>query len=127
MKRTSGQLSSATNVRTSAWLGCFVRRPEMHRLHDEFDRYRGNYRDLPLRGWLFGTLRLPDAAPVRCGFDASRDERIVEMTVFADVHRTTARSASHRTPAPDVSTSTPIVGGTPSAPTPAGPSSIGKP
>ena len=75
------------NIRTPAWVGWFVQRPEMHRLHHEQGRHEGNYGDLPLWDALFGTLRLPEASPPVCGFDTDREERLIEMLSGVDVHR----------------------------------------
>lgn len=75
------------NLRTPAWIGLFVQRPEMHRLHHECDRHEGNYGDLPVWDFLFGTLRLPTTADVACGFTPEREERLGEMLRGVDVHR----------------------------------------
>ena len=74
------------NVRTPRWAGLLVQRPEMHRLHHESDRHEGNYGDLSVWDWLFGTLRLP-GEPVACGFTPLREEQLVDMLVGIDVHR----------------------------------------
>ncbi len=75
------------NVRTPRWVGAVVQRPEMHRLHHEADRHEGNYGDLPVWDYLFGTLRLPADTAVACGFTAEREERLAEMLRGIDVHR----------------------------------------
>jgi sterol desaturase/sphingolipid hydroxylase (fatty acid hydroxylase superfamily) len=74
------------NVRTPDWIAWLVQRPEMHRLHHECGRHEGNYGDLPLWDWLFGTLRLPSTAAIACGFDAGLEEQLLPMLRFADVH-----------------------------------------
>jgi sterol desaturase/sphingolipid hydroxylase (fatty acid hydroxylase superfamily) len=74
------------NVRTPAWVAFVVQRPEMHRLHHQYGRHEGNYGDLPIWDWLFGTLRLPSTDPIDCGFDAALEERLVPMMLFVDVH-----------------------------------------
>jgi sterol desaturase/sphingolipid hydroxylase (fatty acid hydroxylase superfamily) len=74
------------NVRTPGWVAWLVQRPEMHRLHHEYGRHEGNYGDLPLWDWLFGTLRLPSDAPIACGFDPELEERLLPMMRFVDVH-----------------------------------------
>ena len=75
------------NVRTPAWTGWLIQRPEMHRLHHEVERHEGNYGDLPLWDALFGTLRLPPKDAVSCGFSAAREERLLGMLAGVDVHR----------------------------------------
>jgi sterol desaturase/sphingolipid hydroxylase (fatty acid hydroxylase superfamily) len=79
------------NVRTPSWLECIIQRPEMHRLHHEADRHEGNYGDLPLWDWMFGTLRRARSEAVVCGFTAEREERFADMLRGIDVH-TTERS-----------------------------------
>ncbi len=82
------------NVRTPRWVGWFVQRPEMHRLHHEVDQHRGNYGDLPVWDALFGTLRLPSEEPVACGFTAGREERLLAMLAGVDVHDGLAEDVS---------------------------------
>jgi sterol desaturase/sphingolipid hydroxylase (fatty acid hydroxylase superfamily) len=75
------------NIRTPRWLGWIVQRPESHRVHHQFRHHRQNYADLPLWDWLFGTLKNPEESPRDCGFDAAKEQRVVEMLAFRDVHR----------------------------------------
>jgi sterol desaturase/sphingolipid hydroxylase (fatty acid hydroxylase superfamily) len=74
------------NVRTPRWLGWFVQRPEMHRIHHEHGRHAGNYGDLPVWDMLFGTYRNPATSKGRCGFDDDRERRVGAMLAFRDVH-----------------------------------------
>ena len=76
------------NVRTPHWLGCIIQRPESHRMHHKFKHHSQNYADLPLWDWMFGTLNNPKESPARCGFEKQKEERVVEMLVFKDVHKT---------------------------------------
>jgi len=76
------------NVRTPRWVGWWIQRPEAHRLHHKFQHHSQNYADLPLWDWMFGTLNNPKKSPERCGFDAEREQRVVEMLAFRDVHKT---------------------------------------
>jgi len=79
------------NVRTPRWLGLFIQRPEMHRIHHESGRHAGNYGDLPLWDALFGTLENPDRAradTVVCGFTPDREDRVLDMLLAVDVHAT---------------------------------------
>ena len=75
------------NVRTAHWVGWFVQRPEMHRLHHEVDAHRGNYGDLPIWDALFGTLRLPCETPASCGFADAREEHLLAMLGGIDVNQ----------------------------------------
>lgn len=74
-----------TNVQTPRWLGWFVQRPEMHRVHHARGRHNSNYGDLPLWDWLFGTLDNPARADGPCGFEGDTEERVGDMLLFRDV------------------------------------------
>jgi sterol desaturase/sphingolipid hydroxylase (fatty acid hydroxylase superfamily) len=75
------------NVKTPRWLGVFVQRPEMHRLHHAYGEHAGNYADLPVWDMLFGTYRNPETYDGPCGFDADKEARALDMLRFVDVHR----------------------------------------
>ncbi|MCU0797277.1 MAG: sterol desaturase family protein [Akkermansiaceae bacterium] len=75
------------NIRTPRWLGWLIQRPESHRVHHRYQHHSQNYADLPLWDWLFGTLNNPAASPSRCGFTPKREQRVVEMLAFRDVHK----------------------------------------
>ncbi len=60
------------NVRTPRWLGLFIQRPEMHRLHHARGLHHYNYSDLPVWDALFGTLRNPHEDIPLCGFPEER-------------------------------------------------------
>lgn len=79
------------NIRTPRWLGWVVQRPESHRVHHKYRHHTMNYADLPVWDWMFGTLWNPGRAPSRCGFDEAREQRVVEMLMFRDVHRKEAK------------------------------------
>ena len=74
------------NVATPHWIGFFVQRPEMHRIHHEAGVHRNNYSDLPLWDILFGTFENPKHRSVQCGFDATRELRVLDMLRLRDVH-----------------------------------------
>lgn len=74
------------NVATPRSIGLFVQRPEMHRIHHEAGVHRNNYSDLPLWDMLFGTFENPKQRPVQCGFDAAREQRVLDMLRLRDVH-----------------------------------------
>jgi sterol desaturase/sphingolipid hydroxylase (fatty acid hydroxylase superfamily) len=74
-----------TNIRTPRSLGYLVVRPEMHRVHHERDRHRGNY-GIPIWDMLFGTYENSLRA-VDCGFTPAQEERIGEMLRFRSADR----------------------------------------
>lgn len=74
------------NVATPRWIGLFVQRPEMHRIHHEAGVHRNNYADLPLWDLLFGTFQNPKRRTVQCGFEAAREQRVLDMLQMRDVH-----------------------------------------
>lgn len=74
------------NVATPHWIGYFVQRPEMHRVHHEALVHQSNYADLPLWDMLFGTFENPRHRPVECGFDSERERRVLDMLLMRDVH-----------------------------------------
>lgn len=77
-----------SNVRTPYWVGYFIQRPEMHRIHHQHNVHRYNYA-LPIWDMLFGTHRNPRAEePVPCGFDPEKELRIGAMLLGRDVHKT---------------------------------------
>lgn len=67
------------------WLGYVVQRPEMHRVHHQYDHHADNY-GLPIWDWLFGTWVNPKAYVTRCGFDEAKSQRIHDMLLMRDVH-----------------------------------------
>lgn len=64
------------NVRTPHWLGFVFQRPEMHRRHHERNWHRGNYSDLPVWDFLFGTFDNPRHVPKDCGFAGDAEQRL---------------------------------------------------
>ena len=73
-----------SNIRTPRWLGYFVQRPEMHRLHHGRGHHRQNYADLPVWDILFGTYANPATFDGPCGF--ADEDRVGAMLLFQDVH-----------------------------------------
>lgn len=74
-----------SNLRSPMWLGYFVQRPEMHRVHHQYNHHRQNY-GLPLWDLIFGTWANPREQVERCGFTTERESRVVEMLLLRDVH-----------------------------------------
>lgn len=83
----AGEFFYHTNVRTPHWVGYFFQRPEMHRIHHEYARHQDNYGDITWWDMLFGTYRNPVEFRSRCGFDAAKEEQLVPMLAFRDVHQ----------------------------------------
>ena len=81
-----GEFFYHANWRTPHWVGYVFQRPEMHRIHHEYGWHRGNYGDIVWWDMLFGTYDNPRSWTGRCGFDAHREERLVDMLAFRDVH-----------------------------------------
>jgi sterol desaturase/sphingolipid hydroxylase (fatty acid hydroxylase superfamily) len=56
------------NIRTPAWLGYVIQRPESHCHHHELNVHAYNYADLPIWDIVFGTFRNPDTFEGKVGF-----------------------------------------------------------
>ena len=74
------------NVRTPRWLGWFVQRPEMHRVHHERGRHWHNFGDLPVWDLLFGTCLNPPTYRGPCGFRPERELAVGRMLAFENVN-----------------------------------------
>ena len=86
---------SHSNLKTPYWIGYFIQRPEMHRVHHEYQVHRCNY-SLPIWDMLFGTHVNPkkgEEVPA-CGFDEDKEMRIVDMLLCRDVHEEPKRGSS---------------------------------
>jgi sterol desaturase/sphingolipid hydroxylase (fatty acid hydroxylase superfamily) len=81
-----GEFFYHTSVRTPRWVGWFFQRPEMHRIHHQYERHRNNYGDIVWWDMLFGTYENPEQFGARCGFDLEREERLLDMLCYRDVH-----------------------------------------
>jgi len=58
-----------------------------HRIHHQQDRHQNNYGDFVWWDMLFGTYDNPDRFGASCGFDDEREQQLVPMLAFKDVHR----------------------------------------
>lgn len=47
------------NIKTPQWVGWFIQRPEMHRIHHEQGKHFSNFADLPVLDMIFGTYKNP--------------------------------------------------------------------
>ncbi len=81
-----GEFFYHTNVRTPRWIGWFFQRPEMHRIHHRHGHHRNNYGDITCWDMLFGTYENPKEWLHSCGFDDSREQRLMAMLRYEDVH-----------------------------------------
>lgn len=77
-------LVAHADQRSPWWLGFFLQRPEMHRVHHERGVHRNNY-GLPLWDLAFGTWRNPRSGTVECGFAADKELLIGQMLMLKDV------------------------------------------
>lgn len=84
---TFNALFQHANVRTPAWLGYVMQRPEAHLVHHGRGVHAWNYADLPLWDMVFGTFRNPAVIDAEAGFYDGASERVAEMLAFRDVSR----------------------------------------
>lgn len=73
------------NIRTPAWLGYIVQRPESHAMHHAKGIHAYNYSDLPLFDILFGTFRNPSRYVEETGFYQGASSRVKDMLLFRKV------------------------------------------
>jgi sterol desaturase/sphingolipid hydroxylase (fatty acid hydroxylase superfamily) len=59
----------------------------MHHIHHEYEHHSHNYGDIVWWDMLFGTYRNPKEFHSTCGFDADKEERLLDMLRFRDVHQ----------------------------------------
>jgi sterol desaturase/sphingolipid hydroxylase (fatty acid hydroxylase superfamily) len=82
-----GEFFYHTNVKTPRWIGFFFQRPEMHRIHHEYERHQNNYGDITWWDMMFGTYENPKEFKSTCGFDDEKEQRLADMLRFEDVHK----------------------------------------
>lgn len=75
------------NIKTPAWLGYIIQRPESHAVHHARGIHANNYSDLPLFDMLFGTFVNPKKYQHQTGFYPGASGRVTEMLLFKDVSR----------------------------------------
>jgi sterol desaturase/sphingolipid hydroxylase (fatty acid hydroxylase superfamily) len=81
-----GEFFYHTNMKTPRWVGFFFQRPEMHRIHHQHNRHKNNYGDITWWDMLFGTYENPKDWIHTCGFDDAKEQRLVDMLRYKDVH-----------------------------------------
>ena len=74
------------NVRTPAFLGYLIQRPESHCIHHQRDLHAYNYSDFPLWDMLMGTFRNPATWEGESGFEAARAGQYGRMLLGRDVN-----------------------------------------
>lgn len=76
-----------SNIRTPAWLGYIVQRPEAHVLHHARGIHAYNYGDITIYDMLFGTWKNPRNFDYENGFYMGASSRISDMLLFKDVSK----------------------------------------
>lgn len=74
------------DIRTPYWLGWFIQRPEMHRVHHKHMHHSQNY-GLIIWDAMFGTYHNPKEYISEVGFDEKRANQIYEMLRTRDVYK----------------------------------------
>lgn len=82
-----GEFFYHTNIKTPQWIGYIFQRPEMHRIHHEYNKHTNNYGDIVWWDMLFGTYENPKEFKTSCGFDNEKEQRLFDMLKFRDVHK----------------------------------------
>lgn len=73
------------NIKTPAWLGYFIQRPEQHGVHHERGVHAFNYANLPLWDLVFGTFRNPAEWSAPCGFYLGSSKKVGAMLLGRDI------------------------------------------
>ncbi|HLL54567.1 MAG TPA: sterol desaturase family protein [Myxococcaceae bacterium] len=76
------------NVKTPAWVGYIIQRPEAHCVHHEAGIHAYNYSDISLWDILFGTFKNPETWDGVCGLGYENELRLGEMLRGVDVTET---------------------------------------
>jgi sterol desaturase/sphingolipid hydroxylase (fatty acid hydroxylase superfamily) len=82
------------NIKTPRWVGYFLQRPEMHRIHHQRGKHYNNFSDLPVWDMLFGTYENPASVTTPCGFKRERELSFTKMLAFDDVNVTSSPTNS---------------------------------
>src|SRR5690606_4410767 len=83
-----------SNIRTPAWLGYIVQRPEAHVLHHARGIHAYNYGDISIYDMLFGTWKNPRNFDYENGFYMGASSRISDMLLFKDVSKEEVSSSN---------------------------------
>ncbi|MES2073921.1 MAG: sterol desaturase family protein [Pseudomonadota bacterium] len=82
-----GEFFYHTSVQTPRWIGYVFQRPEMHRIHHQYQRHKNNYGDITWWDMLFGTYENPALWEESCGFEDDKEQQLLAMLAFRDVHK----------------------------------------
>jgi sterol desaturase/sphingolipid hydroxylase (fatty acid hydroxylase superfamily) len=82
-----GEFFYHTNIKTPQWVGYIFQRPEMHRIHHQYNRHKNNYGDFVFWDMMFGTYENPKEWVHQCGFDDEKEQRLKDMLLLRDVHK----------------------------------------
>jgi sterol desaturase/sphingolipid hydroxylase (fatty acid hydroxylase superfamily) len=74
-----------SNLRTPAWLGYLIQRPENHAVHHERGQHAYNYADISAVDMLFGTWKNPPTWESEAGFYDGASQRVGDMLLGKDV------------------------------------------
>lgn len=87
-----------SNIRTPAWVGYIVQRPESHSLHHAKGIHAYNYCDIAIYDILFGTWKNPKDFEPENGFYMGASSKIGDMLLFKDVNEVKDYSDSTKRP-----------------------------
>ncbi|MES2889153.1 MAG: sterol desaturase family protein [Pseudomonadota bacterium] len=73
-----------SDTRSPRWVGLWVQRPEMHRVHHQRGLHAHNY-GIPLWDLLFRTWSNPHERVALCGFETDKEARVFDMLRGRDV------------------------------------------
>lgn len=76
-----------SNISVPNWVGYFIQTPQMHRIHHEYRKHDSNFCDIVWFDMIFGTYANPVKSCEKCGFDANKENRLIDMLLFKDVHK----------------------------------------
>jgi sterol desaturase/sphingolipid hydroxylase (fatty acid hydroxylase superfamily) len=79
------------NIRTPRWVGYFIQRPEMHRVHHQKGIHHYNYSDLPIWDMIFGTFSNPENQSEDCGLGIENEIKLLDLLMGVDLEKTTPR------------------------------------
>lgn len=82
-----GEFFTHTNIKTPQWVGYIYQRPEMHRIHHEYNKHTNNYGNIVWWDMMFGTYENPKEFKATCGFDNEKEQRFLDMLKFKDVNK----------------------------------------
>lgn len=74
------------NIKTPVWVGYFIQRPEMHKIHHQRGLHYYNFGDLPIWDMLFGTFKNPAKFKSKCGFKENKETNIWAMLFFKNIN-----------------------------------------